>query len=82
MTTIIAIQREWQENRMIIVFDLPLPPIYLIHDQVHQNLAGTGQREPGNVTQPDTGVNNVPDQFRIIAPSPGGGGQMGPERNL
>jgi hypothetical protein len=49
MITVITIQTGWQENRTVVMFDITLPPIYLVHDQVHQNLAGTGQREPGDV---------------------------------
>ncbi len=56
------------------MFRPPLPPYHIIHYQVHQNLCGTGQDITVNVSQPNAGVHNVPDQFRIIAAFKGGGG--------
>ena len=73
MGPIIAIQRVRQEDRTVKVFWPPLPPFHIIYYQVDQNLGGTRQDIPRNAIQPDAGVHNVPDQFRVIAASKGGG---------
>jgi hypothetical protein len=41
MVPIITVQIEREKNRTIQMFDTTLSPIYLIHDQIHQTLAGT-----------------------------------------
>jgi len=73
MGPVIAIQRMRQKDRTVKVFWTTLPPFYIIHYQVNQNFGGTRQDITRNAAQPDAGVHNVPDQFRIIAASEGGG---------
>ncbi len=73
MGTIITFEVERKLDGTVKVGWAPLTPLHIIHDKVNQNLCSTRQGEARNTAQPDTGVNNVPDQFRIIAASQGGG---------
>ncbi len=73
MVPIIAIQVCGQEDRTVQVLNPALPPIHLIHDQIHQNFASARQGKTSDATQPDTDVDKVPDQFQIVTPTQGGG---------
>jgi len=73
MVPIIAIQVCGQEDRTVQVLNPALPPIHFIHDQIHQSFASARQGKTRDATKPDTDGDEVPDQFRIITPTRGGG---------
>jgi hypothetical protein len=82
MFSIIAIQICGQEDRTVQVFNPALPPIHLIHDQIHQDFARARQGKPRDATLPDADVDEIPDQFRIVTPTQGGGDEWDSNRVL